>query len=75
MRIHLFGVKCTNTNSHTEKTLLYLLLILILKLKDSYHSIKSRSANGAIALNAAPAMIFTSSPETCTNHFKVFLSD
>ena len=75
MRIHLFGVKCKNTNLLTEKAPLYLLLMLILKFKDSYHSIESRAANSAIVLNAAPAMIFTSSPETCTNHLKLFLSD
>ena len=57
MRIHLFGVKCKYTNLHTEKALSYLLLMLILKLKDSYHSILSRAANSKTVLNAAPAMI------------------
>ena len=64
MKIQLFGVKCQNTNLHTEKALLYLLLMLILKLKDNYHSIGSRAANSAIVSNAASAMIFISSPET-----------
>ena len=32
MKIHIFGVKCKNINLHTEKALLYLLLMLILKL-------------------------------------------
>ena len=80
MRIYLLGVKCQNTNVHTEKALLYLLLMLILKLKDSYHSIGSRAANSVpIVSNAAsapaPAMSFTSSLETCTNRLKLFLSD
>ena len=78
MKIHLFGVKCQNTNLRTEKVLLYLLLMLILKLKDIYHSIGSRATNSVPIvsnINAAPAMIFTSSPETCTNHLKLFLFD
>ena len=76
MRIHLFGVKYQNTNLHTEKALLYLLLMLILKLKDSYHFIGSTAANSVpIVSNAAPGVSFTSSPETCTNHLKPFLSD
>ena len=55
MRIHLIEVKCQNTNLRTGKALLYLLLMLILKLKDSYHSIGSRAANSVIVSNAAPA--------------------
>ena len=76
MRIHLFGVKCQNTNLHTEKVLLYLLLMLILELKDSYHSIEIGAENSVpIVSNTAPAMIVTSSSETFTNHLKLFLSD
>ena len=75
MRIHLFGVKCQNTNLHAEKVLLYLLLMLILKIRDSYHSIGSRTANTPIVSNAAPAMIFTFSLEICTNNLKlIFLN-
>ena len=74
MRCQLIGAKYKNTNSHTEKALLHLLLMLILKLKDSYLSIGSRASNGAIVLNTAPAVMFTPSPETCTNQLKLFLS-
>ena len=75
MRIQVYRGKCQNTNLHTEKALLYLLLMLTLKLKDNYHSIVSRAANNAIVSNAASAMSFTSALETCTNHLKQLLSD
>ena len=76
MKIHIFGVKCQNTNLHTKKALLYLLLMWTLKLKDSYHFTGSRAANGVpIVSNVASAMIVISLPETCTNHLKLFLSD
>ena len=76
MKIHLFGVKCQNINLHIEKALLHLLLMLILNLKDSYHSTGSRAVNSVpIVSNSAPAVIVRSSPETCTNHLKLFLSD
>ena len=55
MRIHLFGVKCQNTNLDTEKALLYLLLTLILKLKDSYHSTGSGAANSVPIVSSTRA--------------------
>ena len=47
-----------------------MLLMLILKSIGSHNFIRSKAAN--TVSSEARAMIFTSSPETCTNHLKLF---